>query len=167
MSQSLTETVGAIRVRSDVERKRLFGVAPLQSSRDRAAGAVYGAEAGELTYARLLAVARNVLLAGWPIVVDAAFLRRAERIRFAALAASLAAPFAILHCHADTAVLRRRIEARLERGDDASEADVDVLARLSRAVELLDDSELASTIDCDAVSSVAPADLARRWTTRR
>jgi len=108
-----------------------------------------------------------VLLAGWPIVVDAAFLRRAERLRFAALAASLAAPFAILHCHADTTVLRRRIEARRERGDDASEADVDVLARLSRVAELLDDCELASTIDCDAVAPSAPADLARRWTERR
>jgi len=167
VSQSLTETVGAIRVRSDVERKRLFGVAPLQRSRDHAVGAIYGAEAGELTYARLLAVAREVLLAGWPIVVDAAFLRRAERLRFAALAASLAAPFAILHCHADTTVLRRRIEARRERGDDASEADVDVLARLSRVAELLDDCELASTIDCDAVAPSAPADLARRWTERR
>ena len=102
MSQSLAETVGAVRVRSDVERKRLFGVAPLESSRDRSADGIYGAEATELTYARLLAVAGKSLEAGWPTLVDAAFLRRAERNRFAASAASLAAPFAILHCHADS-----------------------------------------------------------------
>ena len=52
VSQSLAETVGAVRVRSDVERKRLFGVAPLESSRDRVPGGIYGAAATELTYAR-------------------------------------------------------------------------------------------------------------------
>jgi len=166
-SQSLIETVGAVRVRSDIERKRLFGVAPLQSSRDHGADGIYAAEAGELTYAHLLAVARKVLLAGWPIVVDAAFLRRAERNRFADLAASLAVPFAILYCHADAALLRQRIEARRKRGDDASEADIDVLERLSRVVERLDAAELASTIDCDAGAPRAPGDLARRWTARR
>jgi uncharacterized protein len=166
-SQSLAETVGAVRVRSDVERKRLFGIAPLQSSRAHAAGGIYAADATELTYARLLAVARTVLRAGWPTLVDAAFLRRAERLRFAALAASCAAPFTILHCHAESGLLRQRIAARRERGDDASEADVDVLERLSRVAELPDDAELESTIDCDAGAPQAPADLARRWTARR
>ena len=167
VSQSLAETVGAVRVRSDVERKRLFGVDPLESSRDRSADSIYGAEATELTYARLLAVARKSLEAGWPTLVDAAFLRRAERARFAGLAASLAVPFAILHCHAEAALLRQRIEARRERNDDASEADLDVLQRLTRVAELPGDAELASTIDCDASAPQAPADLARRWTERR
>jgi hypothetical protein len=55
----------------------------------------------------------------------------------------------ILHCHAESGLLRQRIAARRERGD-ASEADVDVLERLSRVAELPDDAELESTIDCDA-----------------
>ena len=167
VSQSLAETVGAVRVRSDVERKRLFGVASLESSRDRVPGGIYGAAATELTYARLLAVARTVLGAGWPALVDAAFLRRAERDRFRALAATGAAPFAILHCRADMAVLRERIAARRERGDDASEADLDVLDRLAPNAEALDAAELASTIDCDPGSLRDPAALARRWTTLR
>jgi uncharacterized protein len=167
VSQSLAETVGAVRVRSDVERKRRFGISPLQSSRDRVAGDIYGADATELTYARLLAVARMVLLAGWPTLVDAAFLRRAERVRFAAMAASCTAPFAILHCHAESTLLRQRIAARHERGDDASEADVDVLERLSEVAEPLDDGEIAATIDCDGDVPRGPADLARRWAARR
>ena len=163
MSQSLAETVGAVRVRSDVERKRLFGVAPLESSRDRVPGGIYGAAATELTYARLLAIARTVLRAGWPTLVDAAFLRRAERDRFRALAETCAAPFAILHCRADMALLRERIVARGERGDDASEADLDVLERLRRSAEALDAAEIVSTLDCDAGSTIEPAELARRW----
>jgi len=164
VSQSLAEAVGAVRVRSDVERKRLFGVASLESSRDRVPGGIYGAAATELTYARLLAVARAVLRAGWPTLVDAAFLRRAERDRFRALAATCAAPFTILHCRADRAVLRERIAARRARGDDASEADLDVLERLAPNAEALDADELASTIDCDPGSLRDPAGLASRWT---
>jgi predicted kinase len=167
VSQSLAETVGAVRVRSDVERKRLFGMAPLQSSRDRGAGAIYGADATELTYARLLAVARTMLLAGWPTLVDAAFLRRAERARFAALAASCVVPFAILHCHAENALLRQRIAARRERGDDASEADPEVLERLTEVAEPLDDGEIAATMDCDGNVPQRPAELGRRWVAGR
>jgi predicted kinase len=167
VSQSLAEAAGALRVRSDVERKRLFGISPLQSSRHRGAGEVYGADATELTYARLLTVARTVLLAGWPTLVDAAFLRRAERVRFAAMAASCAAPFAILHCHGENALLRQRIAARRERGDDASEADLEVLERLTEVAEPLDEGEVAAAIDCAANVAQEPADLARRWAVRR
>jgi uncharacterized protein len=167
VSQSLAEIVGAVRVRSDVERKRLFGIAPLQASRGRVPGGIYAAAASEPTYARLLAVARTVLGCGWPVLVDAAFLRRVERVPFADLAAASAAPFAILHCHADTALLRQRIAARRERGDDASEADLDVLDRLSAVAEPLEAAEMASTIDCGAGPAREPAELARRWTARR
>jgi predicted kinase len=108
-----------------------------------------------------------VLLAGWPTLVDAAFLRHAERTRFAATAASCAAPFAILHCHAESTLLRQRIAARHERGDDASEADLEVLEGLTRGAEPLDDGEIAATIDCGGDVPLGPADLARRWVTRR
>jgi aminoglycoside phosphotransferase family enzyme/predicted kinase len=158
VSQSLAETVGAVRVRSDVERKRLFGIAALESSHDRVPGGIYGAAASELAYARLLAVARVALRAGWPTLVDAAFLRRAERDRFRALATSCAAPFAILHCRADMGLLRERIIARRERGDDASEADLDVLERLSRVAEAPADDEIAATIVCDSASARGPAE---------
>ena len=167
VSQSLAETAGALRVRSDVERKRLFGISPLQSSRHRGTGEVYGADATELTYTRLLTVARTALLAGWPTLVDAAFLRRSERVRFAAMAGSCAAPFAILHCHGENTLLRQRIAARRERGDDTSEADLEVLERLTEVAEPLDDGEVAATIDCDANVPQEPADLARRWAARR
>ena len=79
VSQRVIEAVGAIRVRSDVERKRLFGLGALQSSRDRVAGGIYDKATTERTYARLHAVAHVALGAGWPVVVDAAFLRRSER----------------------------------------------------------------------------------------
>jgi aminoglycoside phosphotransferase family enzyme/predicted kinase len=137
-SQRLLEREGAIRLRSDVERKRLFGLGLLEDS--RASGAdLYGTEATERTYAHLFATARMALQAGYPVILDAAFLRREERARAQALARELEAAFSILDCEAPLHVLRERLRAR--RGD-ASEADVAVLERLRTVAQPLERHEL-------------------------
>ena len=163
LSQAVIEAAGAIRVRSDVERKRLFGLGALQSSQDRVAGGIYDEVTTARTYARLHEVARVALGAGWPAIVDAAFLRRSERAQFAALAGSLGVPFAIFDCQAALPLLRQRLEQRLAGGGDASEADVAVLERLRAADEPLDEREREVAIVADAAQPVAPAAVAQRW----
>ncbi len=121
------EAAGSIvRLRSDVERKRLFGLAPHDSSYSTPDGGIYTAEATTRTYARLLALSRELLRTGWPVIVDAAFLKRAERDSFAALAAELGVELKILATEAPPEELRRRLRAR---SDDASEATVAILDR--------------------------------------
>lgn len=115
-----------IRLRSDVERKRLFGLTAGQASGSPRDGGIYTTEANTRTYDRLHALARQLLAAGWPVIVDAAFLRRAERDRFRQLARELDVEFSLLYADAPAAQLRERILAR--RGD-ASEATVEVLER--------------------------------------
>jgi aminoglycoside phosphotransferase family enzyme/predicted kinase len=139
-SQLALQQLGAIRIRSDVERKRLFGLGALESSRAR--GDIYGAEATRRTYARLHELARELLAAGYTVIVDAAFLRREERETFAGIARSLAVPFAIAALHAEDTALRRRIRHRRR---DASEADVAVLRKLQVAQQPLAPDELART----------------------
>ena len=163
VSQRVLEEAGAIRVRSDVERKRLFGLDALQSSRDRVPGGIYDEVTTQRTYARLRVVAQVTLGAGWPVVVDAAFLRRSERAQFAALATSLAVPFSIFDCRAALPLLRQRLEQRQASGADPSEADVAVLERLSGADEALDERECAVEIVVDAARPVVPAMLAQHW----
>ncbi|WP_321576200.1 bifunctional aminoglycoside phosphotransferase/ATP-binding protein [Ramlibacter aquaticus] len=141
-AQHWLEREGAIRLRSDVERKRLFGLRQDQDSRSAGLD-IYGPEAGARTYAQLMGLARAALAAGWPVVLDAAFLRRAEREAAAALARSLGLPFAILHCEASATVLRERLRTRQ---GDPSEADEAVLERLQAAHEPLDADEAAHVI---------------------
>lgn len=165
VAAQLLQATGAVRLRSDVERKRLFGLQALQ--RSEALGlSLYTPEATRRTFDRLHEQAATALRAGWPVVVDAAFLRRGERDRFQALARSLGLPFGVLHCHCDPALMRSRIEARQTRGDDASEATPEVLQSQLKGPGGPEADELPWVLSVDTTEPLGPADiaaLARRW----
>lgn len=158
----LSEAAGAVRIRSDVERKRIFGLSALQSS---AGGPVdiYTPEATRRTFGRLADCARATLQAGYAVIVDAAFLRRAERQRFRALAAQLQVPFAILHCSAGPARLRERVAERSAGAGDASEATLEVLRRQFALQEPLDADERAIAWEVATDERVDVASLCARW----
>jgi aminoglycoside phosphotransferase family enzyme/predicted kinase len=126
-TQPLLEQLGAIRIRSDVERKRMFGMSAMQHSDSGRGGGIYTADASTRTYQRLAELAEHALRAGFPIIVDATFLRRADRRQFQQLAERASTPFQILSFTANEETLRRRIISRNHKGD-ASEATLEVLA---------------------------------------
>lgn len=141
----LAESSGrAIRLRSDVERKRLHGMSALAPSGSGLNAGLYSAQAHGETYASLHARARNLLHDGWSVLVDAAFLREEERQAFANLAVATQCPFHILAPTAPIDELRARIRTRQAQGHDASEATVDVLEQQLDWLEPLTDSERAA-----------------------
>lgn len=154
VTHQLLQAAGAVRLRSDVERRRLLGPDHYQRADS------------EAVYARLLALARLALQSGYPTIVDAAFLRRDERARFRALAAELGAPFTLLHCTAPDEVLRQRVRERTARGADASQADETVLALLRERVQAPIGDEANDAIVLDTSLGNAAGDLARRWSSR-
>ena len=161
VSRQLLERAGAIRLRSDVERKRAADLAPRADT--RAVADLYQPQAHASTYARLEALARDALRAGYPTIVDAAFLRREERERMRSLAAALRVPFTILHCHAPLPLLRERVRIRRAQGADASEADEQVLERLRSQEEPLGADERRSVIDVRTDEPLALSELLGRW----
>jgi aminoglycoside phosphotransferase family enzyme/predicted kinase len=140
-TQRLVEEEGAIRVRSDVERKRLFGLEPTASSSAALGGTIYSDEVTDRTYARLADHAATVIRAGFPVIVDATFLARRLRRDFHALAEQLHVPFRIAEFEADEAILRKRIEERRREGRDASEATAAVLLEQLKTREPLGPDE--------------------------
>lgn len=143
-AQAALERMGAIRLRSDVERKRLFGLSALEES--RADQNIYSADATQRTYAHLLATARVLLCAGHTVIVDAAFLKQNEREMFRNLAEEMHATFAIASMLADDAILRTRILKRQALSNDASEANLDVLTKLQAVQEPLTPQEMRYTV---------------------
>ncbi len=149
VAQSLLEQTAALRVRSDVERKRLFEFDPLARTSSGLGESIYAADATQRTYARLLELASLVLNAGFPVIVDATFLMRAQREQFRRLAKSLNVRFLILDCRADDDTLNQRVQIRAREEFDASEADLAVLERQRAIAEPLGDDERADVIAID------------------
>ncbi len=135
----LVEALGAVRVRSDVERKRLYGLAPTQRAAEPAL--IYNTVSTVRTYTRLGEVARAALAGGVSVVVDAVFNRREEREAMRRIAAESGADCVVVDCRADAATMRERVERRLAGGQDASDADAAVLAMQQHAREVPDPAE--------------------------
>ncbi|MCF6210380.1 MAG: AAA family ATPase [Gammaproteobacteria bacterium] len=154
LTQSLLEATGMIRLRSDVERKRLVGLDPLAHSDSAAGTRLYSAGFTQRTFTRLEDLSRQVLRAGYIVVVDATFIKHSERKRFRQLAHSLAVPFRIIHCETDIEILRRRIRARQAEGRDASEAGLSVLELQRENQQPLGEDERDETFHVDTTGDV-------------
>jgi aminoglycoside phosphotransferase family enzyme/predicted kinase len=158
-TQQVVEATGAIRLRSDVERKRLFGLSPLERSTDHNNLNLYTPDVTQRTYARLAQQAARVVEAGFTVVVDATFLKRAQRDAFRHLAAQLGVLCTILEFRAPEERLRHRVAQRSAQADDASEADLAVLPGQFAALEPLTAEEQASALTIDTDAPQAPQRL--------
>ena len=156
----LLQPLGAVRLRSDVERKRLAGVAVTARPTAGQAQQLYSLAMNTRTYARLQSLARELLRAGLNVIVDAAALRRHERDDLRALATAAGAHFVLVECTAPEAVLRERITRRRVADHDASDATLEVLDFQLGIREPMAAEESAFTLptDCDAATLAARCD---------
>ncbi len=155
-TQSILEHLPAIRIRSDIERKRLFDIETNSNTNAGVQDGIYSLDASRQTYNRLAELARVPLNAGYHTIVDATFLRCEQRQQFRDLAEQLGIPFVILDFHAIENILRERIIARQAVGKDASEADIEVLEQQMASIELFSEDEI---IHCITIDTMAPFDI--------
>ena len=149
-TQTLLENSRAIRVRSDIERKRLAGLSGSAQSGAAIDGGIYADDFSVRTYDKLADLASAIIAAGFPAIVDATFLKRSERHRFQKLAQKLGVRFVILDFPTDEATCRQRIHRRALAGTDASEATEVVLDQQLHVDEPLTDEERTYTLQIDS-----------------
>lgn len=140
-TQALLEAAGAVRIRSDVERKRLHGLDALARTGSALTSGIYTDYTTALTYQRLSDLAETAIGAGYTAIVDAAFLNHRQRDTFRQLAERLCVPFVILDFVADENVMRARILEREKQRRDASEAGIAVLEHQLTTQERLQPDE--------------------------
>ncbi len=137
VASALVEPLGAIQVRSDVERKRLFG--PGEDG-------LYSAQCTAATYRRLAQVARHAAGAGIAVIVDAASLQGWQRRMFADIASARHVPFLIVQVTAPAEVLLARLRWRAAHGADPSDADAEVLQSQRSSMQPLAPDELSAAV---------------------
>ena len=155
VSTEILKTIGAIRIRSDVERKRLFGegleskyIVPLEAG-------LYHSDMTASTYTRLQGLARTLLQAGLSVVVDATFLQHHQRELFGQLAEEQECKWIIVDVFAPESVLTERIERRSREAQDASDATVEVMKRQQEIEELFTEEEQLHVIRVDSTDKMA------------
>ncbi|HEY9149701.1 MAG TPA: AAA family ATPase, partial [Gammaproteobacteria bacterium] len=147
-------SLGALRLRSDVERKRLFALQPTDRVPSAVGQGLYQPDVSRETYRRLHAAAYMVLDAGCPVILDATFLDREQRDLMRRLAQTSGAPFIILDVRAPEAILRARILARHQEQRDASDADLKVLEHQLEKQDPLVEEEQTYTLAVDNVDGL-------------
>jgi predicted kinase len=144
VAAQLAEALGALQVRSDVERKRLFELAATADSESALGQGIYTAEATAATYQRLGEVASEVMAADFTVIVDATLLQESQRWPFLELESGRPGNRIIIDCEAPEDELRRRIVAREH---DASEANLEVLThQLSAGLDASKIEEIRSLL---------------------
>ena len=138
LAECLVEELGAIQLRSDIERKRLFDLDAGADSGSEVGGGIYTREASTATYERLARLAEIVVDADFTVIVDAATLRADERRPFLEILSRRSCKAVIVACEAPESELRRRIVAR---EDDPSEANLEVLDNQLQIYQPIDASE--------------------------
>jgi predicted kinase len=164
LASRLAPRLGAIHVRSDVERKRGAGIEPSRRSGAAPEQGLYAASKTAQVYETLLAAAGHALAGGYTVIVDATFNRRADRELFRELAGRRGVPLQLLRCEAPESVLRHRIGERAAQARDASDADLDVLQWQQQHAEAIDPGEALEVIEVRTADPFEPSigELVRR-----
>jgi aminoglycoside phosphotransferase family enzyme/predicted kinase len=145
LAAHLPPAPGAVVVRSDVERKALFGLAETEKLPEQA----YGADVTARVYGALGAKAARIVAAGHSAIVDAVFAHPQERAQLAQATSGMQLSGLFL-----TADLTTRVERVGARAGDASDAD----AAIARAQERYD----LGALDWRSIdASGTPADTLR------
>ncbi len=109
-----------------MERKRLFGEQQADQQGQLKAG-IYAGDATTATYQRLNELAVDILRAGYPVVLDATFLKQEQRAAAWEIAEETGVPFLILDCQAPEAVISSWLTQRQVEGNDPSDATLEVI----------------------------------------
>jgi uncharacterized protein len=150
VSDWMSEQLMAIRLRSDVERKRLYPA--IDNGTGQIPAERYSEQATRTTYEHLCGLARYLLRAGYSVIVDAAFLKQWQRTPFLVMAQHLGVPVLIIDCHVRDEILEARVQRRREAGVDASEADLSVLAWQRKGRESLSPEEQSRVVRVETES---------------
>ncbi len=150
VSTEILKALGAIRLRSDVERKRLFGERKESTDSESQNIDLYHSDVTAYTYDRLRNLAAMLLQAGFVVIIDATFLQHNQRESFSMLASTLRGSCFIMDVYAPQAIVEERIARRSGEGRDASDATVDIMEQQQESEEVLTQEEKRNVIRVDS-----------------
>lgn len=133
---------GAVRLRSDVERKRISGMTATERPSANRVAALYSSRTTRRVYERLASLAGGLLAAGSTVVVDATCTARWQRDLLASAARDARVGLAWLEIDLPLDMLLSRVEDRARIGTDPSDATAATVRAQLAAREPFDAAEV-------------------------
>ena len=161
LATQLMSELPAVRVRSDIERKRLLELAETASSESRPGRGAYTARAKANVYEFMMEIIDGLLAAAFNVIADASFLMYTDRQMLEALADRRDAALVWIDVRADNDVLVRRLRHRTVTRDDASEAGTAVLDYQRKHADPLTAAEFERTVFVATNRQVDPGAIVR------
>ncbi len=162
IARQLAFELGLTVLRSDEIRKQRAGLAANSAARHAYGEGLYTAEHDAGTYDELFRKAGHLMGSGKTALIDASFIRRADRQRAAALASAYGVRLVILAPECPRQKLLERLARREDLGNDISDGRPELLDRqISMSEPLSDDQGTIIRIPSDLTVEQA-ADLVYR-----
>lgn len=154
-SEELVTQQQAIRLRSDVIRKQLFGLDPTTKSTASQKEALYSTETTLHLYQHLQKVANLLISYGFSVIIDATCLQEWQRALFIDIAKKAQIDFEIFLFICPVEVLEQRLIARATQ-NDASDADAEILGKQIDEAEPLteEEEEFTTFISTDTIDNM-------------
>ncbi len=146
LSTKLMSTLPAVRIRSDIERKRMFDLDETADSRSGVAQGIYTEVANRELYGRMHELAATILRAEHDVILDAAYLTFSEREHVREIAADCNAGSMFVQTYAPMNILRDRMHKRAGSSKEASEANLAVLEHQLENAEPLTRAEQRAAV---------------------
>jgi len=145
LGRELSERTGMAVINSDMTRKAIAG----KSSRQVAAygEGIYSATMTEKTYKKMARTAEQLIAQGKGAILDASFVRRAQREKFSRLAAKHKIPLLLIHCSASEPTIQERLAHRQAQGQDVSDGRWEIFLRQKDAFEPFDDMDPSARLE--------------------
>ena len=144
LANQLAPTTKSIILSSDIERKKLFGLSPLQRPSEEEKAQLYSQEMNQTTYQRLHQLANTLLAQGRSVIIDATNLQAHHRVAFYQIAQTHHAQIRVINLLVPEATLRERIKQREQLNNNPSDATLEVMQAQSRFNEPATQKELGS-----------------------
>ena len=138
-ASGLAGRLGAALLNTDRLRRSALGLASESLLRGPIDAGAYTPDERRRVYAKMLGEARLHVANGLPVILDATYTRRDDRVQARDLAATLGVPFFAVEVAASDDVVRSRLAARAQQARSTSDADWNVYVAQQRSLEPLDE----------------------------
>lgn len=142
LARSLETPLQAKIIRSDVVRKELLDISPLDHHYDDFGKGIYSHHISEMTYHRMFDLAKASLHSGENTIIDASFKERHARKSALELARSLGVDCVLFECTCPDEIVKTRLDDRMRAADEPSDGRWEIFQAQKKDFEPITEEDL-------------------------